>query len=304
MLELTHDGLTLSAEIRGPVEGPLVILIHGFPDTPHSWDAVADRLVAAGYRVLMPWLRGYTQGSACKSAAYDLLSVAGDMNAWLRHLEVKQAHLVGHDWGALTAMVLAGTSTHNWRSLSLLAIPPFPTWSGMRSLLPVLPQQLRLSSYMPVMQSSRSYQLVTKNNAAYVEDIWRKWSPGWDFSEAEFAPTRAVFTDEGLAWASTRYYRNFFTLHRRATRQMFSITTGSALNLPTLALAGERDGCMHIRTHKALSGWFMRQQTGRFDAQYLADCGHFLQAERPEPVAEALLAHFAKVEDKAHQPTG
>lgn len=129
-LQIERDGLALSANLYGEGDAPLVVLVHGFPDTPHSWDKLVPILLSAGYRVLAPWLRGYTYGSAKRSARYDLLSVAADIDTWRRELKAEQAHLVGHDWGAAIANVLAGqqanTSPH-WQTISLLAVPPLPS---------------------------------------------------------------------------------------------------------------------------------------------------------------------------------
>lgn len=298
-LHLRRDGLTLSAGLYGEDDAPLVILLHGFPDTPYSWDRVLPHLVAAGYRVLTPWLRGYTPESAKRGARYDLIAVAEDIEAWRQHLVADQVHLVGHDWGAVVAMVLGGTpppaAAHAgpWKTLSLLAVPPLPHASQWRELLPYLPRQLRLSAYMPVMQLGFSHRLLTRNNAEYVRQIWRKWSPGWHFDDADFAPARLVFSDPALAWASTRYYRNLFTLHRATTRQTFA-RMARRFRVPTLALAGAQDGCMSAQTHRIIGN--APAQRGLLRAVQLPDCGHFLQAEKPDEVARCLLEHFQRVD--------
>ena len=298
-LHLRRDGLTLSAELYGEDSAPLVILLHGFPDTPYSWDGVVPELVSAGYRVLTPWLRGYTVGSARRDARYDLIAVAEDIEAWRQHLVADQVHLVGHDWGAVVAMVLSGTpppaAAHAgpWKTFSLLAVPPMPHRSQWRRLLPHLPQQLRLSSYMPVMQLGFSHRLLTRNNAAYVRKIWHKWSPGWAFDDAAFAPARLVFSDPRLAWASTRYYRNLFTLQRSATREAFK-RAGRRFRVPTLALAGDEDGCMSAQTHRIIAQ--APAERGMLRAAQLEGCGHFLQAEQPARVSALLLEHFRRVD--------
>ncbi|MGJ8668822.1 MAG: alpha/beta fold hydrolase [Oceanococcus sp.] len=296
-LHIKRDGLDLSALFYGDDKAPLVILLHGFPDTPYSWDQVVPTLLDAGYCVLVPWLRGYTRGSVSRQARYDLLSVAADIEAWRQHLLADTAHLVGHDWGAAIAMVLAGQGSdtcRRYRSLSLLAVPPVPHSSQWLKLLPQLPQQLWLSSYMPVMQLTWSHRLLTRNNAAKVHKIWRQWSPGWPFSEAQFAPTRLVFNDPQTAWASTRYYRNLFRLHDPAVREAFGLMA-RPFTVPTLALAGENDGCMHSKTHRVIAD--SPPQRGPLTAVQLADCGHFLHAERPHEVSRHLLQHFHAAEN-------
>lgn len=284
-LTLRHDGLELSARRFGSPDAPLVILLHGFPDTPHSWDGLIPLLLDAGYQVLAPWLRGYTPGSAVRSARYDVLAVSDDIVAWHRELGAPPAHVVGHDWGAFTAMVLGKQPGAQWLSLTLLAIPPFGGGFAMESL-PLLPRQMLLSSYIPVMQSAASPRLLVRDDAAFVRGLWRRWSPGWQFTDDQFAPTATVFTDPRMAWAATRYYRSLFTVHRPATREFHRVLVAAQSPVPTLALAGLRDGCLSAELQRVLS-----DRAGVQHAQ-LPDCGHFLHAERPAAVAEHLLPHL------------
>lgn len=290
-LTMRRDGLELSALHYGPADAPLVIALHGFPDTPHTWDGVVPLLVAAGFQVLTPWLRGYTPGSASRSARYDLMAVAEDVSAWQELLAARHTHLVGHDWGAFASMIAAKQQPGRWDSLALLAIPPFGGGFAP-GLVRYLPRQALLSSYIPVMQSGFSPRLLARHDAAFVRALWRRWSPGWEFSEAEFAPTAAVFADVDCGWAATRYYRSLFTVQRSATREFSRTLMATPPPLPTLALAGLRDGCMSPDLQRVLA-----QHAGVQHAQ-LSDCGHFLQAERPNEVAAQLVSHL----NAAHDP--
>ncbi|MFJ4653526.1 alpha/beta fold hydrolase [Nocardia sp. NPDC088792] len=290
-LTLRREGLELTARGFGPADAPLVMLLHGFPDTPHGWDGVIPALVDAGYQVLAPWLRGYTRGSADRRARYDLMAVAADVAAWHAELGAPPTHLVGHDWGAFAAMVAAKQQPRQWLSLSLLAIPSFG--GGFEpGILRYLPRQLLLSAYIPVMQARASARLLARHDAAFVRWLWRRWSPGWEFTDLEFAPTAAVFTDTELGWAATRYYRSLFTVARAPSREFQQLLMAPAADLPTLALAGARDGCLSVDMGRLLS-----HRAGATHA-VLADCGHFLQAERPDAVAAHLLPHL-----RAHEGT-
>lgn len=292
-LTLQRDGLTLRATVHGREQDPLVILVHGFPDTPHSWNGVVPALVNAGYRVLVPWLRGYTAESVDRRARYGLLAAAEDIEAWREQVGAASAHLVGHDWGAAIAMTLNGKNPQGWTSLSLLAVPPLPGFPYFFSAASALPRQLRLSSYMLLMQSAWAEKMLSKNRAVYVLDIWRKWSPSWHFTENDFAPTRAAFSNPDIAWATTRYYRSLFSLKHADSRQGLR-QLWSNLRVPVLALAGMDDGCMNIALHKRLT-----QHKGfpaGLHVARLPGCGHFLQAEQPQAVARELLQHFQHVE--------
>lgn len=284
-LQLHRDGLVLDGLLDGPEQGPLVMLVHGFPDTPHGWDDLVPALLAAGYRVFRPWLRGYTPGSARAGARYDLLAVAADLVAWRDSLG-GSAHLVGHDWGAIAAMTAVAGDPRHWLSLSLLAIPPLQRPErGWR----LLPRQAWQSSYMLLLQSGLSPWLIRQRDCAYLHHLWRQWSPDWAFTEAQFAPVRQAFASPAVACAATRYYRSLFTLQRRPTRA-FMATLRRPLAVPTLALAGARDGCMHAGLLSQLID--PRLFPAGVRTAVLPGCGHFLQAERPQAVLDELLVHL------------
>jgi len=283
LINLEHDGLVLSALQDGELQAPMVMLVHGFPDTPHGWDGVVDGLLAAGFQVLRPWLRGYTPGSAKRTALYDVVTVAGDLLAWRELFEVDEVHLVGHDWGAITAMAAATLQPSFWRSLSLLAIPPFQRVErGLR----FMPQQLINSSYMLVLQSVLSPWFVRQKSCAYLKHLWREWSPTWSFSDDDFRPVQEAFSHPDVAWAATRYYRALFTVHRAETRRTYRIARHN-INLPTLLLTGADDGCMQSDLFDALVD--PKCFPAGVRTVRLSGCGHFLQAENPQAVLDELL---------------
>lgn len=288
-LLLKRDGLSLHANLYGHPAHPLVVLLHGFPDTPHCWDKLYPILVDAGYQVLIPWLRGYTLDSVSSNAHYGLASATVDLKAWLEMLGAQKFHLVGHDWGAAIAMSYANQYPASLYSMSLLAVPPIPAMKNILINLKYFPKQLYLSSYMLLMQSHFAKTLLSQNQAEFVAKIWKKWSPTWQFTQADFAATREAFSHPQIAWAATRYYRSLFAVHHpinlKANRDLLR-----PILLPTLALAGLDDGCMSIQLHRALAQ--SRHFPKGLNRLYLPNCGHFLQAEQPQRVAELLLEHF------------
>lgn len=290
VLNLQRDDLRLSAMVEGsasgPANGPVAMLVHGFPDTPHSWHAVAEGLVQAGYLVVRPWLRGYTTGSVNSNADYDPFNAGLDLLAWRNLFEGRDVHLIGHDWGAVAGMAAAATDPQAWKTLSLLAIPPF---QRVERAWRLMPKQLVLSAYMLEMQSTAAPARLVANQFGRIRALWNSWSPGWQYAESEIQPVLDAFSNPGVAWAATRYYRSLFTLHRGVTRAIYSLSR-KPLNVPTLVLAGENDGCMQAALQKPM-----------VDTQYfpkgvractLSGCGHFLQAEQPGAVLQELLAHL------------
>lgn len=286
VLYLRREQLVLSAWLEGPEHAPLVILVHGFPDTPHGWDAVAQGLLSAGYRVLRPWLRGYTPSSVHPDADYDAYAASLDLLAWRNQLGAKETHLVGHDWGAIAAMATVAKDPSAWQSLTILAIPPFQRVERAWRLLPA---QFRHSAYMLEMQSLTAVQNIRNNDCARLRELWQVWSPTWAFRPAQFAPVQQAFIEADVAWAATRYYRALFTPWRGNTRMLYALAR-RALKVPTLALTGAHDGCMQAELFDVLIDPAMFPAGIR--CQHLADCGHFLQAEKPQAVLAELIPHL------------
>ena len=104
-------------------EGPLIVLLHGFPDTPDGWDGIAAGLADAGYRVARPWLRGYHPDTIVEGRPYDLVTIGSDPIAFLDALGERDAILVGHDWGASIVYGAATLHPDRVRAIVPIAIP-------------------------------------------------------------------------------------------------------------------------------------------------------------------------------------
>lgn len=156
METFTSDGLQLEVLDRGPAQGEVVVLLHGFPQDATAWDAVAPRLHAAGLRTLAPHQRGYCQGARPRRvSAYRLDRLVGDVVALLDAAGVERAHVVGHDWGGVVAWAIA--QSHPDRVASLVSLStPHPgalrwavrhagqgrrSWYVLAFQLPVLPER-------------------------------------------------------------------------------------------------------------------------------------------------------------------
>jgi pimeloyl-ACP methyl ester carboxylesterase len=133
---VTRDGLTFDVHERGPVDGEPVLLLHGFPQRAGSWDAVAARLTANGYRTLAPDQRGYSPGARPRGRrAYRLTELVDDAVAVVDALvgPTGRVHVVGHDWGAVVAWRLAARHPGRVRTLTAVSVPPPAAY--LRSLL-------------------------------------------------------------------------------------------------------------------------------------------------------------------------
>ena len=123
-LTIPVGDLLLDAVATGPADGPLVVLLHGFPQTSWSWRGVWPALAAAGLRVVAPDQRGYSPGARPTGVeAYRMPHLVADVVGLLDHLGAPTAHVVGHDWGAGVAWQLAARSPERLRSLTAVSVP-------------------------------------------------------------------------------------------------------------------------------------------------------------------------------------
>ena len=122
-LQLDLNGISLSLYCAGPASGKPVWLLHGFPECWHSWRNQIGPLVAAGYRVFIPEMRGYGLSSApADVAAYDVLTLCGDIRAAMDHFGHRQVAVVGHDWGAMVSWYLAQLEPARVAALVTMAV--------------------------------------------------------------------------------------------------------------------------------------------------------------------------------------
>jgi len=284
---LTHSGMSFSVR-RAGTSGPVVLLLHGFPDDNHSFDLQLLALAEAGYQAVAPMMRGYEPGSQSPKNLYHLTHLAADVFAFMDGLGVKKCHLIGHDWGALTAYVAAALKPKKFLSVTTLAIPHLRR--GLKGVSEV-PMQLLKSSYILLMQLPKVSELIVeRDDYAFIETLWRRWSPDWLFGAEELEQVKTTFRQPGVVKAATQYYRCLLSPLSLSAQQSWSLLT-SQIEVPVLALAGENDGCMDARMYEPL------MQSQDFDKGLSVDClpgaGHFLHREQPLVVNGLILEWLA-----------
>jgi pimeloyl-ACP methyl ester carboxylesterase len=268
-------------------EAPLAVLLHGFPDIPHSWEPVALRLAEQGYRVVAPYLPGYHPSPPPRRG--DLLEVSEQVLELCRVLSPTQrVYLVGHDFGAVVSYALLARAPERFRAASTMAVPHVPTFvrNGLLS-----PAQLRRSWYMGFFQLvPLANAVVPRNDYALIRRLWRRWSPGYDLPEAHFAELRACFDasmPQPLAW-----YRPQSGVTGASLRDLPAVLRllAKPIQVPTLYLHGEDDGCIGAAVMKGQGRHFV----AGFEEHVLSSAGHFLQLEQPARVSTRVLQFFAR----------
>jgi len=270
VLTLRHGALSFSALSEG--EGPLVLCLHGFPDHARSFRAVA------------PMLRGYEPSSQPADGDYHIVRMAEDVVAWLDQLGAERCHLVGHDWGAVIGYAVAALAPARLHTLTTLAVPP--TRRMLRGLRRY-PGQLRNSWYMLFFQlRGLADRVVARHDFAFLERLWRDWSPGWDVPPGELEALRETFRQPGVARAALGYYRAMADAWSPAGRQSAALLR-SRIEVPTLAMTGALDGCMDTRLYDVVCD--PADYHAGLTVERVPGAGHFLHQERPELVNPIIL---------------
>lgn len=267
----------------GPDDGPLALLLHGFPDTAHTWRHLGPELAAAGWRVVAPFLRGYQPSGIPSDRCYTVGALAADAAALHRELGGdERAVLVGHDWGAITATTLAAHADSPFSKVVAMAVPPLgamnPTRDTLRPWLGAIARQPFNSWYIFANQVpglSESDRVFDR----FVARLWRSWSPGYDATD-DLALLKESVPDRDHAHAVISYYRAF--LRPGPGASAYTSWMASMMDLPRvplLYLQGADDGCLDRRFFTLAAARLDARDGHRFDL--VPATGHFLQLEDP-----------------------
>ncbi len=257
-------------------EGPAVILIHGFPDTPMGWEDTRLALNGAGFRTIVPYLRGYHRETIVAGRGYGGQEIGEDAIRLLDALELERAVVVGHDWGASVTYRAASTAPGRVRGICSVAIPHL-------SLLDRSPSLVWGGRHFITLRLPSGRWLARRNDFAYLDVLMRRWAPNWSGSarEATLTDAKRAFGDPQVLEGAIRYYRD--------------VSTSSGIgriSVPGLVVGGTTD---------IVPPELFSRSSELFDAPcevVIAEgAGHWPHREDPVQFQERLLAFLARLPD-------
>ncbi len=281
--------LEIAYRQAGPADGPVVILLHGWPSDVHDYDDVVPPLAAAGYRVLVPWLRGFGATRFLDDAtprSGQQAALGADVRDFMDALGIPSAILAGYDWGGRAACVVAALWPE--RVTGLVAITGYGIQDIAASGNPGSAEQEHRYWYQWYFHTERGRAGLTANRGELTRLLWRLWSPNWTFDDATLAATTASFDNPDFVDVTIQSYRHRYgnaagdpaydDLEARLAAQ-------PTIAVPTIVLHGEDDGvgspAGSIPRDKLLTGLIERRQ--------LPLAGHFLSRENPDDVVAAVV---------------
>ncbi|MGB8329765.1 MAG: alpha/beta hydrolase [Polyangiales bacterium] len=272
---ITHGSQTWRYSDSG--RGRPVMLIHGFPDTPHSYAGIARSLNEAGFRTIVPYLRGYHPDTLTPGRAYDAVSIAGDAIGLLDALGLASAVLVGHDWGASIVYGAAALSPGRVDAIVPIGIA-HPSTLAPKSALQTLGLFV-MARHFIYFQVPWAEAGTRRNDFRYIETLYRRWAPDWHGPKRDAAVARAkeAFSNPEVLRAAIDYYRAFST---RTDRRLVG-----PMRCRGLMVAGGRDFGGHLGPYKKSQRLF----EGGAELLVIPDAGHWPHREQEPLFTEALL---------------
>ena len=278
--------LRIAYEVNGPAEGPPVLLLHGWPDDPRTYDKVAPALNQAGFRTIAPWLRGYGETtflSPVTMRSGEIVAMAQDALDLADVLGLKTFAVVGHDWGARIAYVLAIVAPERVTRIAALSVG----WQPGELPTPNF-EQARKYWYQWFMATDRGDQAVRKDPKGFARAQWETWAPqGW-FSDAEFEATARSFENPDWADITVHSYRVRWAEADKDPRYAAldaKAMSAQAISVPTLMIQGGADGVTIADTTAGKDKYF----TGGYSRHVINGVGHFPTREAADQVSRLLL---------------
>jgi pimeloyl-ACP methyl ester carboxylesterase len=272
----------------GPSGGPAVILLHGWPYDIHSYVDVAPLLASAGYRVIVPYLRGYGSKRFLSSETFrngQQAAVALDIIALMDALKIRKAILAGFDWGARTADIMAALWPE--RCKALVSVSGYLITNLEANLRPLPPKVEWGWWYQYYFATERGRLGYSENRYEFNRLIWRNVSPRWDFDDATFDRTAAAFDNPDHVSIVVHNYRWRLSLAKGEPRYdelEQKLFKAPVIAVPAITIASDFDGAA------ADGKSYAKQFSGKYSHRILKGVGHNVPQEAPRDFADAVVA--------------
>jgi pimeloyl-ACP methyl ester carboxylesterase len=273
----------------GPTDGPVVMLMHGFPYDIHSYVDVAPMLAAKGCRVVVPYLRGYGPTSFRDPAtprSGEQAAIGADMMALMDALQIKRAVFAGYDWGGRAACV--GAALWPERCIGLVSVNSYLIQDIANALLPARPLREVPLWYQWYFQIERGRAGLAANRREIAKILWRQWSPNWHFDDACFERTAIAHDNPDYVDIVIHSYRHRYGLAEGDPRYadiQRRLVQLPPITVPSVTLDGEGDGVAPATDGSASAPKFK----GRRTHHMIPRAGHNLPQEEPEAFAAAVM---------------
>jgi pimeloyl-ACP methyl ester carboxylesterase len=289
LLRVKTPLLDVAYEQSGPDGGVPVILLHGFPYDIRGYDAAAALINAAGYRTIVPYLRGYGPTRFLSSDTLrsgQQAALGQDLLELMDALRIGKAVVAGYDWGGRAACVVSALWPE--RVHGLVSGIGYNIQDLTKSAKPADPEQEVRLWYQYYFHTERGRNGLTQNRAALAKLLWKMWSPSWAFDEATFARSAPAFDNEDFVDVVVHSY-----MHRTGSvagdpRYAFveaQLAAQPAIDVPTIVLHGADDGVTPAQGSENHGRYF----TAEYQRRVLPGTGHNVPQEAPREFADAAI---------------
>ena len=271
------NGLRFTADVAGPDEGELVLLLHGFPQTRHTWRAELPALAGAGFRACAPDQRGYSAGARPEGIdSYRTELLVADALAIADSLGAEQFHIVGHDWGGALAWFIAAHHTERVITLSVISRPhPAAFAAAMRDD----PDQPHRSRHHPAFQKPEATDRLLADNAAPLRGAMARGG----VPDADIDAYLATLGERDALDAAVNWYRAI-------GNSQYQPAETPPVSVPTMFVWGNQDATVGRTAAENTAGFV----TGPYRFAELGGINHFVTDEAPGAFTGLLLAHLAE----------
>jgi len=281
--------LDIAYHEAGPADGPVAMLLHGYPYDIHSFVDVAPQLAAKGVRAIVPYLRGYGATrfrDAATPRSGEQAAIGADLMALMDALGIRRAVFAGYDWGGRAACV--GAALWPERCAGLVSVNSYLIQDIAKALVPAEPERELAFWYQWYFQTERGRAGLAANRRAITKILWQQWSPNWRFDEATLARTSSAHDNPDFVDVVIHSYRHRYGLATGDPRYADIQRRLDALPLisvPSVTLDGDADGVIPATDGRASAAKFLGPRTHRV----IPRAGHNLPQEQPEAFAAAVM---------------